>query len=132
MFAFITIGTNNLSKSSKFYDEILDILDISKVVINENYIGYGKKYNKDLIRQGKSELIEFYLMKPYNKKNATNGNGTMIVFNAKTNKQVDNFYKTALKIGGIDEGFPGPRHDEHYYAYVRDLDGNKICAFSKN
>ena len=39
------------------------------------------------------------------------------------------FYNLALKLGAIDEGKPGPRHDEHYYAYFRDLDGNKICAY---
>ena len=30
----------------------------------------------------------------------------------------------------LNEGLPGPRHGEHYYAYINDLDGNKICAFS--
>jgi hypothetical protein len=26
---------------------------------------------------------------------------------------------------------PGPRHGKDYYAYLRDLDGNKICIFKK-
>ena len=31
----------------------------------------------------------------------------------------------------LNEGSsPGPRHEEHYYAYIRDFDGNKICAYS--
>jgi hypothetical protein len=42
------------------------------------------------------------------------------------------FYNLALKLGATDEGLPGPRHEEHYYAYFRDLDGNKICAFSSD
>jgi predicted lactoylglutathione lyase len=54
----------------------------------------------------------------------------MIAFLADTKKQVDQFHAIGLKNGGIDEGLPGPRHGEHYYAYIRDLDGNKICAFT--
>ena len=45
----------------------------------------------------KLELIEFYLMTPYNQKIATNGNGTMIVFDAKTKEKVNKFYQIALQ-----------------------------------
>ena len=71
-------------------------------------------------------------MLPHNKQMATFGNGTMVTFNITSKKEVDIFYNLALKIGASDEGLPGPRHDEHYYAYFRDLDGNKICAFSSD
>lgn len=129
MFAFITLGTNDLSLSSNFYDKILECLDIFKIINEEMYVGYAKKNNFDLIKQGKSELIEFYLIKPYNQKKATNGNGTMIVFEAKTKHIVDQFHQVALNNGATNEGLPGPRHDQHYYAYIRDLEGNKICVF---
>ena len=43
MFAFITLGTNNLSLSSKFYDKLLESLGIFKVINQERYIGYAKK-----------------------------------------------------------------------------------------
>ena len=69
-------------------------------------------------------------MKPYYKKAASIGNGIMIAFLANTKEQVDQFHSIGLKNGGIDEGSPGPRHGEHYYAYIRYLDGNKICAFT--
>ena len=84
-----------------------------------------------LAMQKKKNLkkIEFYLMKPHNKKEATFGNGTMITFTAESKESVINFYNLALKLGGTDEGSPGPRHEEHFYAYFRDLDGNKICIF---
>ena len=45
MFAFITIGTNNLKKSSQFYDELLKTLDIVRVEKDERYVGYAKKQN---------------------------------------------------------------------------------------
>ena len=122
MLAFVTIGTNDLKSSAKFYDEILLPFSIVQVDSDESYIGYA-----DI---NYPENIELYIMKPYNKKAASIGNGTMIAFLADTKKQVDQFHAIGLKNGGIDEGSPGPRHDEHYYAYIRDLDGNKICAFT--
>ena len=30
--------------------------------------------------------------------------------------------------GAVDEGAPGVRSDGNYYAYIRDMDGNKIAA----
>ena len=122
MFAFTTIGTNNLKKSSQFYDELLKTLDIVRVIQDERYVGYSKEDNL--------EIIEFYIMCPFDKKEATIGNGTMISFDGKTPEKVNDFHQKALKIGATNEGFPGPRHGEDYYAYIRDLDGNKICAFA--
>ena len=122
MFAFITIGTNNLKKSSQFYDELLKKLGIVKAILDERYVGYSKEDNL--------EIIEFYIMCPFDKKEATIGNGTMISFDGKTSEKVNEFHQKALKIGATNEGFPGPRHGEDYYAYIRDLDGNKICVFA--
>ena len=124
MFSFITIGTNNLKNSKIFYDELLQSISIKNVLETDRYIGYAK--NSSLNK------VEFYLMLPHNKKTATFGNGTMITFDIISKKDVDMFYNLALKLGATDEGLPGPRHEEHYYAYFRDLDGNKICAFSSD
>ena len=122
MFSFITLGTNNLKNSRIFYDELLQSINIKNVLETDRYIGYAK--NSSLNK------VEFYLMLPHNKQTATFGNGTMITFDIISKKDVDMFYNLALKLGATDEGLPGPRHEEHYYAYFRDLDGNKICAFS--
>ena len=122
MFSFVTLGTNNLKKSKIFYDELLKSIYIINVLETDRYIGYAKKNTL--------EKIEFYLMRPHNKKKATFGNGSMITFNIDLKKEVDNFYHLALKLGATYEGSPGPRHEKDYYAYFRDLEGNKICAFS--
>ena len=122
MFSFITLGTNDLKKSKIFYDELLKSIDILNAEEKEGYVGYAKKTSIN--------KVEFYLMNPHNKLKATYGNGTMITFTIDSKEDVNNFYKLALKLGAKDEGSPGPRHEEHYYAYFRDLDGNKICAFS--
>ena len=124
MFSFITLGTNNLKKSKIFYDELLQSINIKNVVETDRYIGYAKNFSLN--------KVEFYLMLPHNKQMATFGNGTMVTFNITSKKEVDIFYNLALKLGASDEGLPGPRHDEHYYAYFRDLDGNKICVFAEN
>ena len=120
MFSFVTLGTNNLEKSKSFYNELLSSIGIVIVEEDDRYVGYARKDSKN---------IEFYLMKPHNKEEATFGNGTMITFTAESKESVINTYNLALKLGGKDEGEPGPRHEEHFYAYFRDLDGNKLCIF---
>ena len=121
MFSFVPLGTNNLDKSKIFYNELLYLIDIVKAEEEERYVGYAKKDNLN--------NIEFYLMKPHNKKEATFGIGTMITIIGETKESVINIYNLALKLGGVDEGSPGPRHNEDFYAYFRDLDGNKICIY---
>ena len=123
MYAFITIGTNNLKKSSFFYTKLLKQLNIRKALTHKRYIGYAKV--------GSLKKIELYIIKPYNKKKATFGNGSMITFSARSKKIVDQFYNIGIKLGAKDEGKPGPRHGKDYYAYLRDLDGNKICVYKK-
>ena len=124
MIAFVTIGTNNLEISSKFYDKILFPLGIIRIESDERYVGYAKKNTPN--------KIELYIMQPYNKSIASIGNGTMIAFLAESKEIVNKFYVIGLENGALDEGAPGPRHRNDYYAYIRDLDGNKICAYSKN
>lgn len=54
----------------------------------------------------------------------------MIAFEVRDHSAVDAFHAAALTQGGADEGAPGLREDTHYVAYVRDPDGNKLCAFA--
>ena len=123
MIGFIMIGTNDLLKSSSFYDVVLAELDIVKVHISERYIGYAKKNSP--------KKIEFYITKHYNKEDATNGNGTMIALLAKSRDKVNKFHACAVKNGALNEGLPGlrPADSNNYYSYIRDFDGNKICVF---
>ena len=123
MFSFITIGTNNLKKSENFYSKVLKPLKIKRVLKHDRYYGYAKINNY--------KKIELYLIKPFNKKKAKAGNGIMITFKANSKKEVEDFYRIGINLGAKDEGAPGPRHGQDYYAYIRDLDGNKICVFKK-
>ncbi|MDA9687711.1 VOC family protein [Candidatus Pelagibacter sp.] len=120
VFSFIMVGSNDFKKSSKFYDVIFKPLKLKKIVTTEKYIGYG--------HSNEPNEVSFYITKPRNEKPATIGNGSMIAFLAETKEVVNKFYTIALENGAKDEGSPGVREDGNYYAYVRDLDGNKITA----
>ena len=122
MIGFAMVGTNDLKKAIKFYDDLLETLNLKRTVTNEKYAGYSSKEN--------SEEIEFYVTNPANKEKATYGNGTQISFVVSSKETVDKFYNLGIKLGGKDEGAPGVRSGD-YYCYIRDLDGNKICTFSK-
>ena len=122
MIGFVMVGTNNLDKAINFYDILLNTIELQRVVTNEKYAGYASK--------NKPDEVEFYVTNPVNKDKATFGNGTQISFLVKSKDLVNNFYNTGLKLGGKDEGTPGIRSGD-YYCYIRDLDGNKICSFTK-
>ena len=122
MIGFVMVGTNNLDKAIKFYDTLLNTIELRRVVTNEKYAGYAS--------ENKPDEVEFYVTNPVNQEKATFGNGTQISFLVKSKDLVNNFYNTGIKLGGKDEGAPGIRSGDYYW-YVRDIDGNKICAFSK-
>jgi catechol 2,3-dioxygenase-like lactoylglutathione lyase family enzyme len=75
--------------------------------------------------------LPFWVAIPYDRQSASVGNGSMVAFAADSHAAVDAFYAAAIAAGGTDEGAPGLRphyHPDYYGAYVRDLDGNKLCA----
>jgi hypothetical protein len=41
MIGYVTLGTNDLQKSSKFYDTIAKELGTSRMMENEHFIAYG-------------------------------------------------------------------------------------------
>ena len=118
--SFVMVGTNDLNKSSKFYDIVLANLGMKRVTVTKRYIAYSHSSGDD--------GLKFYITKPQNKDNATAGNGTMVALSAETKEAVDKFHKIALENGAVDEGKPGLRSDGNYYSYIRDLDGNKITS----
>ena len=122
MLAYIMVGSNNLKRSAKFYDAALKPLGLACTGMEKTYVGYGPK--------NAPKKAQFYVTKPYNKKKATFGNGTMISLAAKSAKAVSAFHAAAIANGGKDDGKPGPRGGgDNFVAYARDPDGNKICAY---
>ena len=78
--------------------------------------------------------VEFYVTKPANGEPATYGNGTQVSFLTENRTQVEKFHETGLELGGKSEGNPGlrPSDGEVYYSYIRDLEGNKVCAYTNS
>ena len=126
MIGYVMVGTNNLKNAIIFYDEVLEILNLTRKDTDEICAGYTQT-NGD-------GSIEFYVTKPANMKTATFGNGTQISFLVSSREIVDKFHEIGLKAGGTSEGSGGERPEGSgvYYSYIRDLDGNKICAFTNN
>ena len=126
MIGYAMVGASDLQRSSDYYDAVLTPLGLVQVESDSTYVGYAPK--------SAPTEIEFYVTKPFDQKPPTFGTGTMISFLAESRRAVDLFHGTALENGGTDEGAPGPRPADGtiYYAYARDPDGNKICAFCAN
>ncbi len=123
MIGYVMIGTNDLDQGARFYDVLLAPLGLVQVARVETYAAYAPKAAKD--------AIEFYITMPFDQGPATPGNGTMVALAASTMQALEQFHSLGLQNGGSDEGAPGPRVEgsDICYAYIRDADGNKICAF---
>ena len=104
MIGYVTLGTNDREKSSKFYDALCGELGVGRMMENEQFIAWGKP--------GGGAGVG--LTKPFDGNAATVGNGVMVAFEAN---------------GGSDEGAPGDRGGGFYAGYFRDPDGNKLNAF---
>ena len=126
MLGYVMVGTNNLKEAIIFYDEVLKVLNLERNYTDEVCAGYAQK-NGD-------GTVEFYVTEPVNKEKATFGNGTQVSFVTSSREIVDKFHEVGLKAGGKSEGNGGERPEGSgvYYSYIRDLDNNKICAFTNN
>lgn len=112
-------GTRDLERARTFYDAVAEILGARRVLDRPELSGY----------QGAGGGM-FVIGQPLTG-DATNGNGTQMVFDAPSRAAVDAVHAKALELGGKCEGPPGFRGAEEmgfYAAYFRDLDGNKLVV----
>ena len=119
MIGYVTVGTNDLERSAKFYDALAAEMGTARMMEFDSFIAWGTA-------GGGAGIAA---TKPFDGSAASVGNGTMVAFEAKDNDQVQRLYDIALANGGSDEGAPGPRGDGFYAGYFRDPDGNKLNAF---
>jgi predicted lactoylglutathione lyase len=120
MIGYVTLGTDDLARAGRFYDALLAELGAKRVMEMETFIAWGA---------GGPMSPMLAVIRPYDKKPATVGNGVMVALAASSKEQVDAIYRKALELGATDEGAPGPRGDNFYAGYFRDLDGHKLNAF---
>jgi catechol 2,3-dioxygenase-like lactoylglutathione lyase family enzyme len=118
------IGSNDIAQSKKFYDAL-----------------FGAVGGKPGVQDEKGRLIYahngalFLVTKPIDGKSATHANGGTIGFAMTSPEQADAWHKAGVANGGTAiEDAPGVRQGgfgELYLAYLRDPDGNKLCALHR-
>jgi catechol 2,3-dioxygenase-like lactoylglutathione lyase family enzyme len=124
MLHYVTLGSNDLARSKRFFDPVMKTLGLHCNVSDDTDIGYGPTPSPDV------RLVRLWIVKPHLKLPANWGNGTMIALTAESRAAVDAFHAAALSNGGSDEGSPGLRpYSPNFYAcFARDPDGNKLAA----
>ncbi len=124
MFSHMMVGSNDISKSKAFYDAL-----------------FSSVGGKPGITDPKGRLVYlhnggvFLVTPPIDGKAATCGNGMTIGFAMKDTAEADAWHKAGVAAGGTAiEDPPGWRENSGtrlYLAYLRDPDGNKLCALHR-
>ncbi len=124
MFSHMMVGSNDLARSKIFYDALFAALG-----------------GKPGVQDDKGRLVYmhggtiFLVTKPINGAPATHGNGTTFGFAMASPAQADAWHKAGVENGGTAiEDPPGIRESGFgpiYLAYLRDPDGNKLCALHR-
>ncbi|WP_054178757.1 VOC family protein [Trabulsiella odontotermitis] len=122
MFSYIMLGTNDLPRALRFYDPLMELLGYPQGGRGEEGASWGTF--KD------NHTTGLCVGRPFDKQEATVGNGVMVALNARSPEHIEELYALAMRLGGTDEGAPGHRAyygNGFHSAYVRDPDGNKLA-----
>ncbi len=120
----LRLGTNDLDKARAFYDATFGALELAGPSAPNDYgiaiypLPGGPAFLVGAARDGQP---------------ATPANGGTIGFVAPSEEAVAAWHAAGLANGGSCEGAPGPRPNAGgaYGAYLRDPDGNKLCAYHR-
>jgi catechol 2,3-dioxygenase-like lactoylglutathione lyase family enzyme len=124
MFSHVTIGSNDIDRSKKFYDAVFGAIGGKSGHIDEKgRLSYA--HNNGVL----------LITKPLNGAPASCGNGATLGFAMDSPEQADAWHAAGTKNGGTAiEDPPGVRQGSNgplYLAYLRDPDGNKLCALHR-
>ena len=123
MFSHVMIGSNDIERSRKFYDAVLGTLGARPATENNGRLVY--MHGGGL----------FLVTTPINGDPACHANGGTIGFAANSPEQADAWHEAGVANGGTTcEDPPGRREGAFgalYLAYLRDPDGNKLCALHR-
>jgi len=123
MFSHVMIGTNDLQKSKAFYDAVLGALGVKPGFVDRHRVFW------------RTPTGVFSVTQPINGQPATAANGGTIGFACESSAQADAWHAAGVANGGTTcEDPPGVREGatgKLYLAYLRDPDGNKICALQR-
>jgi predicted lactoylglutathione lyase len=119
MIGYVTLGTNDIERAKRFYDQLLGVIGAKRSMESDRLCMWATSPTAPGVA----------VIKPFDEKKATVGNGMMIALVVDSRSKVDAVHKKALELGAKDEGLPGDRGGNFYAGYFRDLDGNKLNAF---
>lgn len=124
MFSHVMVGSNDIARSKKFYDAL-----------------FGAVGGKPGVQDAKGRLIYAHngglllVSQPIDGKPATHANGGTIGFSMTGPDQANAWHAAGVANGGTSiEDPPGIRQGgagQMYLAYLRDPDGNKLCALHR-
>jgi len=121
MFNHVMVGCDDLDKGKAFYDATLTALGFDAGIVDDK----GRVFYL-------SKFGSFGITKPINGEPATFANGGTIGFRAESEEAVNTWHEAGIAAGGAPiEDPPGIRTGvtrKLYLAYLRDPDGNKLCA----
>ena len=124
MFSHVMLGANDLDASKAFYDAILGALGYSPGMVDPK----GRVFYI-------TDTGIFAISTPIDGSPATSANGSTIGFAAATPELADAWHAAGVANGGVTcEDPPGVRESDMgnlYLAYLRDPDGNKLCALCR-
>ena len=126
MIGYVTLGTDDLDRARAYFDALLGTIGAKRVMQFADEDGGFTMYG---VARDKPALV---VTRPYDKNPAHHGNGNMVALVMDSRDKVDAFHARAIELGGANEGDPGFRGDPkfgYYFAYFRDLDGNKFAVF---
>ena len=120
MFTHVVVGSNDLAKSQKFYDAVFTAIGGNPGTDMGTRIAYSHKGGN------------FMVTKPIDGEPACHANGGTIGFSMDSPEQAVAWHDAGVAAGGTSvEDPPGVRDlgfAKLYLAYLRDPDGNKLCA----
>ncbi|QYU69587.1 VOC family protein [Leptolyngbya sp. 15MV] len=123
MYSHMMVGSNDIDRSKTFYDATFKAIGGREAIVDPKgrlmYVHNGGV---------------FMVTQPIDGSPATAGNGCTVGF-AMTPEQADAWHAAGVAAGGTAiEDPPGVREGggvKMYLAYLRDPDGNKLCALHR-
>jgi catechol 2,3-dioxygenase-like lactoylglutathione lyase family enzyme len=123
MFSHVMVGANDLDRARKFYDPVMGTLGVKPAMMDGHRMFY--------LAQGGVFAVSL----PIDGQPATHANGGTVGFACASTDQVDAWHAAGVANGGVSiEDPPGVREGnmgKMYLAYLRDPDGNKLCAIHR-
>ncbi|MES2631624.1 MAG: VOC family protein [Pseudomonadota bacterium] len=123
MFSHVMVGISDIERSKRFYDAVLGAIGIAPGTVDRHRVFW------------RSPTGSFGASLPINGQPQTIGNGSTVGFTCASPEQVEAWHAAGIANGGTTcEDPPGIRDNgvsKLHLAYMRDPDGNKLCALHR-